>query len=112
MANEKVKQTKASIVFTANVLALSGILDFDSVVDLEDAGSDWIANRAPQNCWLDLSNISYSSSAGLALLLVWLQVALQHKKVLVIENAPSDLMSMARLVGLDKSLPELQSKIK
>ncbi len=111
MAKEQIKQTKATMVFTENVLALSGVLDFDSVVDLEADGSHWIINKAPQNCWLDLKSISYSSSAGLALLLVWLQVALQHKKVLVIENVPQDMISMAKLVGLDKSLPELQGKI-
>jgi len=95
----------ASAVAKGDVLNLSGVLDFDSVVDLQPVGRDWLIGVGASQPRLDLAGISHSTSAGLALLLDWMRVAGKAGKTLSIENMPADMAALARVSGLDSFLP-------
>jgi len=96
---------RAELAVRDDVIAISGVLDFDSVVELEAAGQRWLSDTAPVDCQLDLAGVTYSSSAGIALLLGWLRTAQQAKKHLHIRNMPADMAALVRVGGLDNLLP-------
>ena len=97
--------TRATLTTEGNKLALSGVLDFESVPDLDTQGAQWLAS-APAQCELDLGAVSYSSSVGIALVLGWLRAAQQSNKTLAITNMPADMLALARVGGLDQLLTE------
>ena len=86
-------------------LAVSGVLDFDSVLSLQAQGVQWIEGAAPAQFTLDLAAVQYSSSAGLALLLDWLRAAARSDKVARIAHMPPDMQALVRVSGLDHLLP-------
>ena len=79
---------------------LSGSLNFDSVVAVNDEVSSWLSGKMPSGCTIDLAGIEYSSSAGIALLLGWMRIASQAGGKLDIRNVPADMLAMAELGGL------------
>ena len=95
----------ATAIANGDVLALTGTLDFDSVVDLQPVGRDWLLG-AGASARLDLAGVTHSSSAGLALLLDWMRVAGGAGKTLHIENMPAYMLALARISGLDAFLPQ------
>lgn len=95
----------ATAIANGDVLTLSGVLDFDSVVDLQPIGRDWLVGAGASTRRLDLAGVTHSSSAGLALLLDWLRVAGGAGKNLQIENMPAYMVALARISGLDAFLP-------
>lgn len=94
----------ATFIIIGDTLALSGILDYDTVCSVDKQGQQWLLADAPANCNLDLSLVSYSSSAGIALLLGWLRVARKQKKNLHIKNLPVSMAALAKVGGLDNVL--------
>ncbi|MDB6061809.1 MAG: anti-sigma-factor antagonist [Verrucomicrobiaceae bacterium] len=94
----------ATATIEGDTLALAGVLDFDSVLDVAEQGQHWLQESAPAQCNLDLSAISYSSSAGIALLLGWLRVAKKQQKTLHILRIPDDMVALARVGGLEDLL--------
>lgn len=84
-----------------DTLTLAGVLDFDSVIAVDAQGQQWLRGAAPAQCNLDLSAISYSSSAGVALLLGWLRVARQQHKALRMQHMPADMAALVRVGGLE-----------
>lgn len=97
---------QAEITTSADVLAVTGVLGFVSVVDLEARGVQWLRDQAAGQCSVDLAGVTYSSSAGLALLLAWLRAASRFGKTLRIANMPADMAALARVGGLDQFLLE------
>jgi phospholipid transport system transporter-binding protein len=93
-----------ALTVTGDTLQLSGELDFETVVDLERQGADWLA-QAPQNCRIDLSGITHSTSAGLAMLLSWWRLASASGKQLLIAGMPPRMMALARVGKLTDTLP-------
>jgi phospholipid transport system transporter-binding protein len=83
-----------------NTLTLSGVLDYDSVLSVDAQGREWLNTSAAQNCCLDLSLVTYSSSAGIALLLGWLRVARKQNKNLRILPLPKNIVALAKVGGL------------
>ncbi len=53
----------------------------------------------------DLAKVSYSDSAGLALLLNWTRLALQQKKLIKFHHLPKQMQAMANLSDLHLVLP-------
>ena len=53
---------------------------------------------------IDLSSVSESDSAGLALLIEWLSVAKQAKRALRYENIPEQIQELARLSDVEPLL--------
>ena len=96
----------AEINTTAETLALTGVLGFVSVGELEPVGMRWLQEQASAVCAVDLGAVSYSSSAGLALLLAWLRAATQLGKTLHIKNMPADMAALAKVGGLAELLPQ------
>jgi phospholipid transport system transporter-binding protein len=95
----------AEISTTADTLALTGVLGFVSVVELESAGVQWLQMQAAAHCTVDLAAVSYSSSAGLALLLAWQRAAARAGKTLRVKNMPADMAALAQVGGLAELLP-------
>ena len=87
-----------------NKLILSGVLDYESVLAVDAQGREWLSTSAEQDCCLDLSLVTYSSSAGIALLLGWLRTARKHKKNLRILPLPKNLLALTKVSGLDDLL--------
>jgi len=81
-------------------LQLIGGLDFNNVVSLRDEGQSWLKACNTQ-CSLDFSQVTNSSSAGVALIMALRRTAIANGKHLTIINLPADLLSMIRLGGLD-----------
>jgi phospholipid transport system transporter-binding protein len=54
---------------------------------------------------IDLSKVSCSDSAGLALLIDWMRSAKQQNKNIVFHNIPAQMLAMAHASGLDELLP-------
>ena len=94
-----------SLSTDGDTAAISGVLDFKTVLDIEKRGAQWFSNDAPAKCRLDLSGVTYCNSAGVALVLDWLRAARAAGKELAIENMPEDMVSIALLGGLDAILP-------
>ena len=90
----------ATAAISGATLALAGVLDFDSVIGVDIAGRQWLEGAAPAQCNLDLGAITYSSSAGVALLLGWLRVARQQHRELRIQRMPADMSALVRVGGL------------
>lgn len=84
-------------------LAVTGVLDFATVPALEQTGRDWIVQGSGP-FFIDLAEVSYSSSAGLALLLSWLRSAASCGRAATIRSWPADLRALARVSGLEQLL--------
>ncbi|MGR9044762.1 MAG: STAS domain-containing protein [Gammaproteobacteria bacterium] len=52
---------------------------------------------------LDLGQVSSTDSAGLALIIEWIKYARNHKIKLKFQNIPEQLMTLAKLSGLDRA---------
>ncbi|GJM07397.1 MAG: hypothetical protein DHS20C10_11310 [marine bacterium B5-7] len=87
-----------------NCLQLSGDLDFSTVSTLLAEGEALIRSAAVSA--VDLTQVTASNSAALALLLAWLRVAKQHSHRLHFKGMPQQLCDMASLYGVKFLLEE------
>jgi phospholipid transport system transporter-binding protein len=78
---------------------VSGALHFTTVSPLLGQGETAIQNG--RAAVIDLSSVSESDSAGLALLIEWLSVAKEAKRSLRYENIPEQLQELARLCEVE-----------
>lgn len=78
---------------------ISGKLNFDTVVKLWDQSLPLFMNHHSLD--LDLSKVTESNSAGLSLLVEWLRYADKNKKTITFENLPPQLLSIAKISGVD-----------
>ncbi|HLA75507.1 MAG TPA: STAS domain-containing protein [Gammaproteobacteria bacterium] len=83
---------------------LSGTLTFATVPQLYTQGAALFSNAAT-TVTLDLQGVKRTDSAGLALLMEWLRSARAQNKTIQFKNIPAQMMSIARLSGLDTILP-------
>lgn len=104
MPRARTAEMTARLVHGADALAVHGVLDFDSVVQLEVEGRAWL-EQIPSPVLIDLTGVTYSSSAGLALLLAWWRAARRLDKRLEITGMPEDMRALARVAGLVELLP-------
>lgn len=82
---------------------LRGTLTFDTCAGLyRTMQSHLTTGHLPQD--INLSGISKSDSAGLALLLEWQSVCQKAGKPLSVSGAPDSLVELARLCDADKRL--------
>ena len=82
---------------------LEGELDFKSVAELHPRLSDALQRGKAVD--LDLGGVTRANSAGLALLLQWLEDAGRCGATLRILNPSKALMELAELSGLERLLP-------
>lgn len=93
--------TRAVIAISGGTLSISGVLDFESVVEVDAQGQQWLAGSAPPQCEVDLAAVTYCSSVGIALVLGWMRAAQKVAKTLSIKNIPADMLALVSVSGLD-----------
>jgi phospholipid transport system transporter-binding protein len=79
-----------------------GVLDFGSVGALLKQGTDAIEQGHASS--IDLSGVTGSDSAGLALLIEWMSVARDARRTMAYQNMPSQLHQLARLSEVEELL--------
>jgi len=82
---------------------VDGPMDFDSVSPLLIAGEALLKRRG--RLAIDLSGVTSANSAGLALLLEWLDLARARQVELSYLNLPDSLARIAELSNLQSLLP-------
>lgn len=88
--------------FKDGVLALSGPLTMETVPALLPAGVKYLGGG---DLLVDLSGVNLVDSAAVSLLLGWLRAAQRQQRQLHLTGMPEDLLSLARLYGVDRLLP-------
>jgi len=83
-------------------LLLSGVLNYGVLPDIYQAAQPLLPQEGTFT--VDLKGVTYSNSAGLALLLEWARWAREKQLPFCIENFPSQLFAMARLMGVSALL--------
>lgn len=96
--------SQATAEINGDTLTLSGVLDYESVLDVDMQVQEWLKNTAPSLCNLDLAMVTYSSSVGVAILLGWLRVAQEKQKTLRFQKMPANMTALAKVGGLDELL--------
>ena len=104
MNNNTAIEHACELIFSPEMLHVRGRLDFDSVVSAEPLGRQWLTTQVLQQCYIDLSGVEYSNSAGITLLLSWLRTAADTGKRVTITHIPEDLLSIIRLGSLEDIL--------
>ncbi len=94
----------ASVCVKGDTLILTGVLNHETVLEVDEQGRQWILDADTRECKLDLGAITYSSSAGIALLLGWLRTAEQQQKTLRFLQAPASMVALAKVGGLQDLL--------
>ncbi len=82
---------------------LSGVLSFQTVPRLWKQGGDMLDGSTQLT--LDLSGVSRTDSAGIALLVEWLRMAHERNTRISFHNMPPQMLAIARVSGLDDLLP-------
>lgn len=95
--------SEKAYLITDNVIKLIGKLNFQSVPDIQ---RDFSRLLPTQTAWdIDLSGVQFSDSSGLALLAECLRLAKWHQFSVRFLHMPQQMLSMARVTGLEKLLP-------
>ncbi|AMN47604.1 hypothetical protein ACG33_10940 [Steroidobacter denitrificans] len=81
---------------------LEGVLDATTVVRLLDQGNEQFA-RLP-DAQIDLSGVTATDSAGLALLIEWLRGARERGQVMRFGQLPEQLQALARISEVESLL--------
>lgn len=89
-------------VRAADSYAVSGPLTFDTVTGVWPQGV--AALRADSTVNIDLSQVSRTDSAGLALLVEWLRTARANRARIVFHQPPPQLLQLAEACHLDTLL--------
>ncbi len=87
-------------VLTEGRARVSGALEFGTVTALLPSGSDAIEHGRAST--IDLSGVTASDSAGLALLIEWLSVAHGVGRSLRFENIPLQIHQLGALSEVDE----------
>jgi phospholipid transport system transporter-binding protein len=82
---------------------IEGVLDFTTVARLAAEGERMFSGRGRVE--IDLQGVRAANSAGLALLLEWMEQARRRRIVLRFHNLPESIERLARLANLSATLP-------
>lgn len=86
-----------------DTLRVCGDLDFDSVAVLWEATESLFFKDPPVR--IDLRGIHRSNSAGVALLVAWLDRIRRRQAVVVFINVPAQMRAIIEVADLDTVLP-------
>lgn len=95
-------KTMATIVEQQNRIMIRGELNFQTVVALWKNSLPILALHPSID--INLSEVTNSNSAGLALLIEWLKYAKTQNKKIIFSDMPSQLQSLASVAGLSSIL--------
>jgi phospholipid transport system transporter-binding protein len=84
-------------------MVLQGNLNMDSVPALYATG---LQRLAGEDLLVDFSQVETVDSAAVSMLLGWERGAQRTARELQVKGLPEDLLSLARLYGVDKLLPQ------
>ena len=84
-----------------DVLFISGVLNFDSVLSLDEEVRAWITGQSATALAINLAEIGYANSAAIGLALGWLRLARNSGKTLSWQQVPEDMLAMARVGGVE-----------
>ena len=83
-------------------LIVSGELNFATIVGLWNQSLPLFTNRSQID--IDLSQVTQSNSAGIALLVEWIKYAKRTNKPILFHGIPAQLQSIAAVAGVALSL--------
>lgn len=83
------------------VFEMSGSLTFQTVPGFHGHAGSLLQGNA-QPITVDMKGITLTDSAGLALMIEWLQMARAAKRELVFANLPDQMTDLIRVNGLQK----------
>ncbi|MDR5868388.1 STAS domain-containing protein [Halomonas koreensis] len=90
----------------AEVLAVSGDVDFDGAAELAAAGRRWLLERAAgSRVSFDLSGVGRVSSAAISVLLEWTRQSRARGLEVERVRLSAPLARLTRVAGLDTLLP-------
>lgn len=84
-------------------LVIQGALTIATVPALFEEG---LQHLTGENLLVDLSKVEAVDSAAISLLLGWLRAAQRNGHSLRVAGLPDNLLSLARLYGVDELLPQ------
>lgn len=84
---------------------VSGVLDAATVGPLLKQSLKPFSNGTGE-LKIDLAAVTQADSAALALLIEWLRIAKQARRTIRFENAPAQIVALARISEVDKLLFE------
>ncbi len=88
---------------SSEMVLVSGELTFTTVKSVLNEIQSLVGSLSTLQ--IDLSDVTLSDSAGLALLVHWMRAAKQAKKPLVFHHIPAQMLAIASASGLDELLP-------
>jgi phospholipid transport system transporter-binding protein len=84
-------------------MILQGHLNMDTVPALFATGLEHLEQ---EDLLVDFSGVESVDSAAVSMLLGWERAAQRSERELSVTGLPEDLLSLARLYGVDKLLPQ------
>ncbi len=84
-------------------LEVDGHLTMETVPALFESGLQRLAGEDLQ---VDFSKVESVDSAAVSMLLGWSRAAQRNQRALRVKSLPKDLLSLARLYGVDELLPQ------
>ena len=96
---------KNTVRLQKDSFVVRGILDFETVPHLYQAGIDLFDVIDKDTIVIDFSGVSSSNSAGLALLIHWLRFAQQNHRKIKFVALPCQLYDLVCLSQLKDALP-------
>ncbi len=86
-----------------NLFHLAGELTFATVNALLEQSPALFEDHHKLN--IDLTAVTHSDSAGLALLIDWMRLAKKNSKDIMFYNIPAQMLAIANASGVDELLP-------
>lgn len=87
-----------------NTYLIAGELNMQTVPELLEEVETVLSRTQGEVCF-DLQGVDRTDSAGLALLVEWMQYARQRERHLTFKNLPQQMHDIARVSGLEELLP-------
>ena len=89
---------------------LTGVLGFDTAASILRRGDAAFTGKPSQS--VDLSGVTHADSAGLSVLLTWVERARRDGRVLSFTGLPEQLRGIARLCAVEPLLAAAEAKAK
>lgn len=102
-ANAVPEATAEATMDGDGTMTVRGVLSFDTVPEVFAKSAAWV-QKSQGAITIDLKNVDRADSAGLALLVEWLQLARRRNRELTFANVPEQVRSLIRVNGLSTAL--------
>jgi len=96
----EMQERQAEVVSQSESLLIKGNLSVHNVMRLYDSSLSYLQNHS--HLQFDFADVAASDSAGLALMLAWINYAKQNHKSLQFKHIPSTIISLVQVARLDQ----------